>query len=328
MKRCFCFALSIIICFSVCSCKNNKTVSKTEFIFNTFCQITLENSNESVLNEAFDICKEYDKKFNKNNKNSELNRINNSNGKFVELSDEMYEIIKIAVYYSELSNGKFDITVKSITDLWDFNSEKNIIPSKNKISTALKSVGYKNIILKNKKIKLKNNSQIDLGGIAKGYVADKLKEFFINKNVNCGIINLGGNIVVFGENLNTIGIQKPFSENGQYIAKLNLNNKSVVTSGNYQRYFIKDNKIFHHILNTETGMPVENELESVTVISENSTDGDALSTLFFTLGTEESLKLLAKLEGTEAVFIKKSKEIVVSNGLLKNNDKIPEINLK
>lgn len=328
MKRLLC--LFLIFCSFFCGCSKfeQKKLSKTEFIFDTICEITIDNGDTEILNEAFALCKKYDEIFSKTNEISELNKINNSNEDEIEISYEMNEILEKSFEYSNLSNGKFNVVIKNLTDLWDFKSDKKTVPNDDKINKALATINHKNISLNNNKLILKGNAKIDLGGIAKGYIADKIKDYLIENDVAGGLINLGGNIVVFGEKESKIGVQKPFAENGDFSAVLNVKNCSVVTSGNYQRYFVKNNVIYHHILDTKTGMPINNNLNSVTVISKNSVDADALSTTFFSLGIEKSLELLEKFDDTEAIFLTKDKKIIISDGLSKTNDEIPIIKLK
>jgi len=181
--------------------------------------------------------------------------------------------------------------------------------------------------LQNNTIQISNeNTMLDVGGIAKGYVADKLKEYLVEHGVKNAIIDLGGNVLLIGSKPDNsyfnIGIAKPFAENSDTIAIVRTNDKSIVTSGNYQRYFYKEDKLYHHILNPQTGYPVDNELTSVTIISDKSIDGDALSTSCFVLGIEESLRLIESIDGIEVIFIDKNNTITLSSGLSQKNNVI------
>ena len=155
---------------------------------------------------------------------------------------------------------------------------------------------------------------IDLGGIAKGYIADKTIEFLKGKGVKRANVNIGGNVYIYGENQAEIGIRKPFSQD--IIASVISDEGTFVTSGIYERYIEKDGKIYHHILDTKTGYGVENNLASVTVIGESSADADALSTVCMLSG----LEIIESKENTEAVFILKDGSIKLSTGLYRNND--------
>ena len=202
--------------------------------------------------------------------------------------------------------------------------QKSHVPKKSKINKALKYVNYQDIILKNNRVKLSYPTQsIDLGGIAKGYVADQLKDFLESKQISSAIINLGGNILTIGNNQGEdfkIGIKKPFAQkDDEYSATIHIRDKSVVTSGIYERYFEENNKIYHHILDPETGYPVENNLYSVTIISDRSEEGDALSTATFVMGLEKGLSFVNQSEGIEAVFITKDYKLHLSDGLTIND---------
>lgn len=338
MKKKLIYPLLIIITILLLVSANDTNIvfKKTEprtyihFCFDTICQITIYSSQDkdeqTIVNECFDICDKYDQTFNKYRNDSDIFKINSSENKYADVSDETLKIVEDSIYYSTLSHGAFDITISPITDLWDINNNPHI-PQRKKINKALKTVNYKDILIKNKKIKLsKKNQSIDLGGIAKGYVADKIKEYLINNNVSSAIINLGGNILTIGNNNNQdfkIGIKKPFGKNdSDYSATILLSDKSVVTSGIYERYFKKNDKIYHHILDPQKGYPCDNNLYSVTIISDKSEDGDALSTACFVLGLDKGRNLINSLNDVYAVFITKDYKIHLSEGLNINDKKI------
>lgn len=337
----FIFTL-IITQFSGCNTESkiNDPRTYTHFCFDTVCTITIysnKKDNETeIINDCFHLCDKYDKLFNKHNHESDIYKINSGTSKknrttdsesnSVIISSETTKIINKSKYYSNLSNGAFDITVSPITDLWDINNNPHI-PSKSEIAKALKYVNYKDIILKDKKVKLSHKNQaIDLGGIAKGYVADKIRSFLKEKKISSAIINLGGNILTIGNRNGkdfNIGVMKPFGKNAQdYSAKIKITDKSVVTSGIYERYFKQDDKIYHHILDPKTGYPVDNNLYSVTIISDKSETGDALSTSAFVLGLSKGLSLINNLDNTYAVFITKDYKIHLSHGLNIDSDNI------
>lgn len=192
--------------------------------------------------------------------------------------------------------------------------KKKSIPSQKDIDECLKLVNYKNILIDRNNIKLrKKGMSIDLGGIAKGYIANKIKEYLISEGVNSGIINLGGNVLCIGKKENgesfKVGIQKPFSERGEVLGVLEICDKSVVSSGIYERFFKKDNKVYHHIINPKNGKPFENDLVQVTIISDDSMDGDALSTIALSFGEKEGMNLINSIDGVEGIFINKNGNI-------------------
>ena len=221
-----------------------------------------------------------------------------------------------------MSNDTFDISVGPIVDLWAIGTENAKVPTKKEIKDKLPLVNYKDILLNDnsKSVKLaKKDMKIDLGGIAKGYAADKIYEYLKEEKLESALINLGGNIYVLGSKENnqpfSIGVQDPTKPRGNSIGNIKVSNKSVVTSGIYERYLEKNNKIYHHMLDPHTGYPFDNNLSSVTIVSDKSIICDALSTTTFGLGVEKGLKLVENLDGVDAIFITKDKKIYLSNNL-------------
>lgn len=313
MKKITAFYLAFLL-FSLCGCEENNKNSQTRFLLDTVVTLTTD-CNDEILSGAFELCENYEKMLSRTVKESDVQKLNSSEG-FITVSEETAEIIEKALYYSELSNGKFDITVYSVSSLWDFNNQ--IVPDRSEIAEALQNIDYQSIEIDKNSVNL-NGKQIDLGGIAKGYIADRLKDYFTGNGTDSGIINLGGNIVVFGNDYK-IGIQKPFSND--ISATLHLKNCSAVTSGIYQRYIKSGDKIYHHIIDPDTGYGVENELAGVTIIGESSFDCDALSTVCMLLGTENGKKLIENTDGFEAVFIDRKGKITITDGLLKKDKDI------
>lgn len=302
----------ILLLLSLCGCESEQ--SQTRFILDTAVTLTADCSDE-ILNGAFELCEKYDRQLSRTNEKSDVYKLNNAKD-FVSVEESTLKIIERSLYYSELSHGKFDITICSVSELWDFKNQ--IVPSRDEIAEALKNVDYESIEIKENTVNL-NGKKIDLGSIAKGYIADEIKDYFLNNNVKNGIINLGGNVVVFGKEYK-VGIMRPFSED--VLAVLDLKDKSAVTSGTYQRFIEKDGEFYHHILDTETGYSVKNVLTSVTVIGDSSLDCDALSTVCLLLGTKSGLELIENTPETEAVFIDKNEKITISSGLIRKNDTI------
>lgn len=333
-KNCIVVLLLLALIATLCSgCgKSNKAISKSNFYFDTLINITLYDvRQENLIDECFKLAAEYENLLSTTKENSDISRINKAAGiNSVEVDPRTVEVIKKGIEYSELSEGKFDITIGKITKLWNISDisknakdDNNIVdssylPSSDEINNLLPSINYENIVIDGNKVMLTDsNCEIDLGAIAKGYIADKMKELLGENGVKSGLINLGGNILAIGtkpDNSNyTVGIQKPFGETNEPILKLKVSNKSIVTSGIYERYFRIENKIYHHILDVTTGYPCENDLYSVTIISDKSTDGDALSTVCFLLGKDEGLKFINSLDDIEAIFIDNNNNINYSS---------------
>lgn len=302
----------------------SRTLSRTFFAADTVCTITLYDGNEDDLDGAVELVNTLANKLNCKDENSEIGKLNKTK-KASSPTADLLEVIQKGQYFSSLGNGAFDITVKPLSDLWDFKNQK--IPSDTEISSALKTIDYNNIVVsKNSgEITLNGGAEIDLGGIAKGYIADKVSDFLTKNGVKSAIINLGGNVTVIGKNRDNnfnVGIQKPF-ENGNS-ALISCSDKSVVTSGVYQRYFEENGKIYHHLLNINTGYPEQNSLYSVTIISNSATAADALSTLCFLKGLKEGLAFIEQTPNTEAVFIDQNQKLYLSTGL-KMNDNLIEL---
>lgn len=297
---------------------------KTEFLLGTVVNIKLlEPQPVEVFNGAFDLIKDIENKMSINIENSEVVRINNNAGKsYVQVSPETYYVIERGKYYSKISNGNFDISIGPLVELWGIGSEDAKVPTQAEIDAVLDKIDYNNVLLNesDKSVMLaKEGMIIDLGGIAKGYAADVIADYLKSKNIHNAIIDLGGNILALGNNGKSdnwnIGIQDPFKPRNEYIGILSVNDKTVVTSGVYERYLESEGKRYHHILSPFTGYPVENSLMSVSIVTDKSIDADGLSTSIFALGLENGAELIKKLDGIEAIFVDKDKNVYVTEGL-------------
>lgn len=324
----FIFLLSTCLILTGCSRKNSAPVSKSGFYFNTIITVTIyEDIDEEILNECFTLASHYENLFSNTIPESDISLINAAGGAPVFVHDETISLLEKGIAYGNLSDGKFDITIGKLSDLWDISTkalleetDSSMIPEPSEIMTAIDTIDYRNIYIEGNKVKLLDpNSKLDLGGIAKGYIADQMKEFLNEKGITKGFINLGGNFLALGPKENgdayTVGIQKPFDTDGTAIATIKVTNETVVSSGIYERYFSVDDKFYHHILDTSTGYPYQNHLLEVTIITEHSVDGDALSTTCFSLGLTEGMDLIESLPGTEAIFITDDYELHTSSGI-------------
>lgn len=287
----------------------------TDTLFDTVIRIEIyDSAGEDILKGCEEICKKYDSMFSNKVEDSEISRINSAGGAPVEVSSETVTLIKKAVYYSDLSNGVFDITIAPVSNLWDFHADEPVPPAAEAVAAAASHVDYKNILIKDNIIQLLDPyAAIDVGAIAKGYIADRLKDYLKDHGIRHALINLGGNVLAIGTKLDgsdyNIGIQRPFAQTGEPITSVRLSDKSVVTSGTYQRYFESEGKTYHHILDPHTGYPCENTLQSVTIITNSSLTADALSTTCFLLGYDKGLRLVNQLDNVDAVFITNDDEI-------------------
>lgn len=314
------FLLFFLLFFTSCDKKNYTPMSKTEILLGTVINITIYDSDDKkILQEAIDLVRHYENLFSQTIQTSDIYKLNNANGLPVEVDKKTIDVIKKSIEYSIISDGKFDITIGTISSLWDF-TQKKIKPDDKIIKNNLENISYENILIKDNTVSLNPNTKIDLGGIAKGYIADEIKSFLISKNITSAIINLGGNVLLVGnkyyDNLPfAVGIQKPFVDHNIDIGKVDVSDKSIVTSGIYERYFYIGDEFYHHILDPKTGYPVSNDLSSITIISDKSIDGDALSTLCFTLGTKDAIDFINTLDNVDAIAINKDDKIYYSDGI-------------
>ncbi len=291
------------------------TYSSQTFLLDTIVSIELlEGGSDEILQSTLALCKSYEETLSRTISSSEIAKINSSKGHTIQVSNMTAELIKIGVNYGDLSNGSFDISILPISELWDFKSTSPTLPDKNLLQMSIPHVNYSNVLVDDNTITLLDpKMKIDLGGIAKGYIADELKDYLLSEGVTSGIINLGGNVLTIGNKPDgspfRIGINNPFEGTTDYITDVEIIDESVVTSGVYQRFFKLDNTIYHHILNPETGLPFQNDLYSATIISPNSVDGDALSTICMTLGLEEATKLIEDIDDIRGILITNKKEV-------------------
>ncbi|MDE7340131.1 MAG: FAD:protein FMN transferase [Lachnospiraceae bacterium] len=322
---------------------NTEPVSRTGFYFDTVIQVTIYDAKkENCLDGCMQLAETYEKMLSPTVEGSDIWNINHSGGKPVIVSDETASLLKTALTYCEMTEGRIDLTMETVSSLWNFHSDESgsaqtapsastaldtpsagtsdRIPDQAAISEALSHVDYHNLLIEGNTVTLLDpESRISLGFIAKGYIADQLKEYLLSQNIESAIINLGGNLLAVGQRPDgspfQFGIQMPFEAQGTPITALPVSDRSVVSSGVYERYFYQDDTLYHHILDTSNGYPVQNTLLGVTILSDSSTMGDALSTTCFILGPEEGMRLVESLEDVEAVFITKDYVLHYSSGL-------------
>ena len=307
------FALTTIFAVALlCSCTSAQN-SATQIYFDTAVSLSADCSDE-VLSGAFLLCEKYENTLSRTKQGSEVSLMSSGS---LKASADTLEVINKGLYYSNLTAGRFDITTAPLLDIWDFY--KSEVPSNDEISEALQNVDYHSVEISGDTVNT-NGKRIDLGAIAKGYIADKLIGYFEDNNVKSGIINLGGNIAVFGDRYYNIGVKRPFYDD--ISATLRLKNKCVSTSGIYERYFESNGVLYHHIIDTATGFPAETDLLSASVVGDTSADCDALSTICILYGLTDAEKLIENTENFEAVFIDKNYELHITSGLKTKGDVI------
>ena len=302
--------------------KNTEPISRTGFYFDTVIQITLyDTEDDSVLDGCFALAEKYENLFSTTKEGSDVWNINHGNGKPVTVSEETVSLLVTATDYANTTEGRIDPTIRPVSELWNFGSEEEAqVPKDTAIKEALSHVScdtirfsvspseetgdpvYNTVTLQDPE------AAIDLGFIAKGYIADKMKEYLLSQGVESACISLGGNVITIGEKPDgspfRIGIQEPFAPEGTALDTVEVRDTSVVTSGIYERYFYEGDTLYHHVLDTSTGYPVDNELASVTIICESSVKADALSTSCLCMGLEKGRQFLDK-EKMEYLLITK-----------------------
>lgn len=322
------------------STTGNQPISISSIKLNTAVQITIYDSQDkALLDDCLALCDKYELIFSRTNEKSELYKLNHrkdvSDGDFStdgqttpypvsgtadtwHISEDLAALLSEGLDITKESDGAFDIAIAPLTSLWDFTAEDPRVPDDAAIQKALPLCSSDGVTIDGQDITLPSDDiQFDVGAIAKGYIADRLKDFLMKKGVKSAIINLGGNVLCIGSKPDgtpfKIGIQKPFADRNETEAVMDITGKSVVSSGIYERCFKQDGKLYHHILNPQTGYPYDNGLISVTIISDQSVDGDALSTTCFALGLEDGLKFAEK-KGVQAVFITEDYELHYTDG--------------
>lgn len=301
-------------------------VEQTDFILGTIISLKLfDYAEDAYFADSFEALRAIERRMTINDANpaeSEVMQINENAGiQPVKVSDDTFEVIKNGIRYSELSDGRFDLSVGILVKLWNIGTDYAAIPAQEEIDARLPLVDYSKIELNEaeKTVFLKEKGMIiDLGGIAKGFGADVVSGLLYDYGVRSAIVNLGGNVLVMGEKPDgspwRIGVQNPFSERGEYLGIATITDKTIVTSGVYERYFEEDGKRYHHILDTTNGYPVENGLVGVSIIADISMDADALSTAVFSLGPEKGKALVESIDGIDAIFVMKDYSITMTEG--------------
>lgn len=304
------------------ACGQAEPVSKTNFMLDTIVTITLYDwEDSSTLDLAFDEIRRLEDLLSVEKAGSDLDKLAQAAGKeWVEIQPETEEVLRLAKHYSELSQGAFDVTAGPLIALWDIHDGEGHYPSPDELAEVLPLIGGEDLLVEEGRAYLTKPGMIaNLGAIAKGYIADKTKELLLEQGVEHAILDLGRNILLIGGKTETedftIGVQDPGQEQGELIGTIQARDKSIVTSGINERNFTYEGKSYHHVLDPSTGFPADNGLASVTILSDGSADGDALSTTCLLLGEERGLALVESLEGVEALFITRDGVRIQSSGL-------------
>lgn len=316
---------------------NSQTIYTADaYALDTYVRVSLYGcGSQELAKKAVGLCDYYEKIFSRTDENSLLTMLNEagslsqddaeqwqndtdiSEDGIGDAYDSLYELIDSGLAYSGLTDGALDVTIEPLSSLWNFSSGENILPDEHDIEEAQKAVDYTKVDINGSEIAL-NGTRIDLGAIAKGYIADAICRYLVSEGVDSAIVDLGGNIACVGHKPDgsgfTVGVKKPFDDNGGIIQTLNISDMSVVTSGVYERYFYVGDSFYHHIIDSQTGYPCDNGLLSVTIISESSLQCDCLSTGCFVMGMDKAMELVDSMDDVYAIFIDTDYQVFYSEG--------------
>lgn len=315
------FVFMIII--SGCSDSEMKSSSRDIFAMDTYMNIKAYGKNsEKAVKESADEIKRLENLFSVTDSESDIYKINHSES--AEVNSDTAEIISKALEICKSTDGSLDITIYPLVKLWGFTSGEYRIPDNSEIQNCLEKVGYENINISGNCISVPQNCELDLGAVAKGYTSDRIAEIFRENGIESGIINLGGNVCIYGSE-RKVGIKNPFSDD--VIGTVEVSDRAVITSGSYERYFTGDDgKNYCHIINSETGYPVDNGLVSVTVTGKNGLYCDALSTALFVMGRENAVEYWKNnSQDFDMILIENNGKIYVTENISFENKSDSEI---
>ncbi len=311
--------IGLIFSFAGCTASSEKKESAQIFALDTVIDITAygDKATEAVYSAKAEIYA-LEKLFSVTDTDSDIYRINASQDEFVKVSEDVYALTEKAVNLHTITEGNFDITLYNVLKLWGFTAKEYNVPSDEDLKAVLDKSGVDKVVLgSDNYICITKDCALDLGGIAKGYIADKASDAMKAAGAEYGIISLGGNIRTFGEKPDgenwIIGIRHP-DANEPFITVI-TKECSVITSGAYQRNFEKDGTVYHHIINPETGKPSDSDAVSVTIIGKDGALCDALSTAVFVGGTEYAENLHSHIPDFEYIILDKDKNVYASEGL-------------
>ena len=319
MRRIGCLVVALMLVLGGCRRAARAPLTRSTVALDTTVTIAVYDVQASteVLEDCVQRIQHYESLFSRTRAGSDIYRLNTAGGAWVTVDAETRALMQQALDICRESGGKFDITVAPITSLWNFSSESPVVPDKAALAEAVTHVGYDKLEIDGDRVRLTDPAAgVDLGGVAKGYIADRLREYLVSQKVSGALIDLGGNVLAVGDKQGEafrVGIRDP-QDSAALAATVAVRDRSVVTSGSYERGFTQDGVYYHHILDPASGYPVNNGLAAVTILSEQSVVGDMLSTTCFVLGEEEGLALVERTDGVEALFVRADGTQVTSSG--------------
>ena len=311
--------LSMVLLLTGCAdaAPSTDKESGVNFFFDTVVTVTLYGADAGLMEDIWTACSRYEQLLSKTVWDSDVSRINAAGGEAVTVDPETWDILRRAREISAATGGAFSVTIAPLSAMWDFTDGTNRMPTEEERLAALPLVDDSKIVLgENNTVTLPAGMQVDLGGIAKGYIADKVAEM-VKGRASGAILSFGGNVYAVGGKPDgsafNVGVQDPFKGSGVAMAVVSVKDLSVVTSGTYERGFEVDGVRYHHILNPETGLPSDSDLVSATLVMTSSMDADALATACIVVGSEKALALLADM-GVDAVLVTSGGEVLTTPG--------------
>ena len=321
MRKTIALLLALLLLFAFAGCETQpKLLQRTDYLLDTVVTLTLYDATEADLDAAFKEIRRLSDLLDAYDPFSDLGWLQAAAGlKPVTVAPETMELLSFAKEMYERTKGYLDVTVGPLIDLWDIRNGGHY-PAAEELSTALGLLGMDDLVLDEKAgtaYLVRPGMRLDLGAFAKGYIADKVKELLLSRGVKSAVLDLGRNILLIGEKPEgapfSIGVQSP-TNSGDLLRVLSLKDKSLVTSGTYERYFEHEGKRYHHVLDPFTGFPADRDLLAVTILSDSSLWGDALSTACLLLGVEDGLKLVESVPDAEALFVRIDGTVITSTG--------------
>jgi len=337
-----------VLFFTACAPSGSSQGPETDYVMGTICSINLfEKGSPELYAKVFARLRELEDILSANREGTDLDTVNkNAGSRPVKVRPELIELLETALVYAEKSDGALDPSVGPLVKLWGIGTDSAHVPAEDEIKKALALIDYHDIEINREEgtVFLKRPGMaLDLGSVGKGYAADEIDKLLTAEGVKRAMIDLGGNIFAMGEKKTEIspgerlkdlfsgslrkdadndgsfwriGVQDPRTNRGNYIGILKVKDKTVVTSGVYERFFIEGGKRYHHIFDIKSGYPAENGLLSTTIVADRSVDADALSTSTFILGWERGSNLIASIPGVQgAIFIFDDLSVRITPGL-------------
>ena len=303
------------------SVSENDKYSSDIFAMDTYMSLTAYGAKaEDAVTEAIHEIQRLDAMFSVGNTDSDVTTANMQGSATV--SDETAYLVEQSLEISRKTDGAFDITIYPVMELWGFTTKNYKVPQADELQETLKRVSYENVSLKDHELVLKNNAQIDFGGIAKGYTSSRVMQIFKEYGIEHGMVNLGGNVQTLGTKTDgtawRVAIQSPQGGN-QYLGVLETSDQAVITSGGYERYFEEKGVTYHHIIDPKTGYPSDSDLTSVTIVCADGTKADALSTSFFVMGLQKAESFYENTDlDFDVILLTKDNQIYISEGIAQN----------